>query len=248
MVPRMEQTSTSRETPERRPLCGLRPCGPLAAVAHSGSNLKGQKRELVRAPHSKTPLLGRNMAESLWWGSSDASASGTEACIGGWLSMDPCPDKSAAVWFHYKVVEERHPCAFAQGFPKRRIAALEMFGTFPLLSDSTETCTPSSTANRERCLRRPFRWSLCSCYTATAAPWHSHVKRDFHQWANELAHPDYQGFSPDRRLNVRLLRGLHLLSLLLESGSFWFLVLLHLRPGCAVMPRVPPFTRYDAGL
>ena len=33
------------------------------------------------------------------------------------------------------------------------------------------------------------------------------MKRDFNQWADELTHPDYQGFAPDRRLRVnRLLR------------------------------------------
>ena len=41
----------------------------------------------------------------------------------------------------------------------------------------------------------------------TLAPFH--VKRDGNQWADELTHPDYQGFAPDLRLRVnRLLRGL----------------------------------------
>ena len=31
----------------------------------------------------------------------------------------------------------------------------------------------------------------------------SHVKRDFNQWADELTHPHYKGFSASRRLDVR---------------------------------------------
>ena len=48
--------------------------------------------------------------------------------------------------------------------------------------------------------------------SCTLAPFH--VKQDVNQWADELTHPDYQGFSPDHRLRVsRLLRGLHFLLL-----------------------------------
>ena len=30
----------------------------------------------------------------------------------------------------------------------------------------------------------------------------SHVKRDLNQWPDELTHPDYREFNPDRRLDV----------------------------------------------
>ena len=31
----------------------------------------------------------------------------------------------------------------------------------------------------------------------------SHMKRDYNQWADELTHPDFTGFRPDRQLPVR---------------------------------------------
>ena len=31
----------------------------------------------------------------------------------------------------------------------------------------------------------------------------SHMKRDYNKWADELTHPDFTGFRPDRQLPVR---------------------------------------------
>ncbi|OLP82847.1 hypothetical protein AK812_SmicGene36467 [Symbiodinium microadriaticum] len=53
------------------------------------------------------------------------------------LSTDPCPDKSSVFWFPYKVVIATLACAFVQGSPKRRIAALdERLPIIPLISDN----------------------------------------------------------------------------------------------------------------
>ena len=71
--------------------------------------------------------------QSPWWGASDASASGDgSAYVGGWLSNHPTPSKNQVLWFHYKVEEPTHPWAFKDRKPKRRIAAMEMFGTLLL--------------------------------------------------------------------------------------------------------------------
>ena len=42
------------------------------------------------------------------------------------------PSKSEVFWFHYQITAENHPWAFDKGCPKKRIAALEMFGTLIL--------------------------------------------------------------------------------------------------------------------
>ncbi|CAE7351464.1 unnamed protein product [Symbiodinium necroappetens] len=53
------------------------------------------------------------------------------------LSTDPCPDESSVFWFPYKVVIATLACAFVQGSPKRRIAALdERLPIIPLISDN----------------------------------------------------------------------------------------------------------------
>ena len=83
--------------------------------------------------------------QSSWWGASDASASDDgSAFVGGWLSDLPTPSKHQVSWFHYKVEEHLHPWAFKDKKPKRRIAALEMFGTLLL---TMFLCRRSSTSN-----------------------------------------------------------------------------------------------------
>ncbi|OLQ02775.1 Thiol protease [Symbiodinium microadriaticum] len=69
-------------------------------------------REIFRDPHKQNSPLA---AESSWWGSRDASASDSKAYIGGWLAMDPNPDKSSVS-------------------PKQRIAVLEMLGSLVLMA------------------------------------------------------------------------------------------------------------------
>ncbi|CAE7490451.1 unnamed protein product [Symbiodinium sp. KB8] len=61
------------------------------------------------------------------------STSARRATASGRGALGPQPpDKSSVFWFRYKIVEERHPWAFVQRSPKRRIAALEMLGTLVL--------------------------------------------------------------------------------------------------------------------
>ena len=50
----------------------------------------------------------------------------------GWICNHPNPEKHQVWWFHYQVQESDHPWAFKDKKPKRRIAALEMFGTLIL--------------------------------------------------------------------------------------------------------------------
>ena len=127
-----------------------------------------------------------------------------------------------------EVVEERHP--------KRRIAALEMLETSGnassygptafLIEKNDKDERLQAPSHHSPALRQPGEHLLFSLSTAspercpmlllhrkglTLAP--SLVKRHFNQWADELTHPDCQGFAPDHRLRVnRLLKGFHLLS------------------------------------
>ena len=119
----------------------------------------------------------------------------------------------------------------------QQMIRMSAFPSFPCSRTTTET----STASPERCLRRPFSWSLCSFCTAMAVLLRPSREAGFNHWADELMQPDYQGLAPDRRLRVnRLLKGFHLRSPVAfgTPSPMW----------CAVRPRVPPLVRYDAGL
>ena len=161
--------------------------------------------------------------QSPWWGASDASASddGT-AYVGGWLCDQPTPSKHQVLWFHYKVEESIHPWAFKDRKPKRRIAALEMFGTLlltmflcrnsttqrgpiqlPLASDNqgnvygllNEYSKKMPTAGLLMEVMFQLTANICSLLP-------KHVKRDFNQWADDLTHPSFSGFDAALRLEV----------------------------------------------
>ena len=161
--------------------------------------------------------------QSSWWGASDASASDDgSAFVGGWLSDLPTPSKNQVLWFHYKVEEHLHPWAFKDKKPKRRIAALEMFGTLLL---TMFLCRRSSTSNGyvqlplasdnqgnvygllgEYTKKMPTAGLLMevmfqlTANTCILLP--KHVKRDFNQWADDLTHPSFSGFDASLRLDV----------------------------------------------
>ncbi|OLP89218.1 hypothetical protein AK812_SmicGene29368 [Symbiodinium microadriaticum] len=156
-------------------------------------------------------------------GASDASASDDgSAYVGGWLFNVASPNKSEVFWFHYQVTPEDHPWVFDKGCPKKRIAALEMFGTLvlahflmekapafipnlriPLVSDNQGNVysllndkskkMPTSVILMEILLQ-------LHVHGMQLAPWH--VKRDFNTWADELTHPDFHGFTPSLCLPV----------------------------------------------
>eukprot|EP00439_Symbiodinium_sp_Y106_P066478 s2883_g10.t2 len=99
--------------------------------------LKGQQHPGPEgaAVHPSLPSLGGQRLEAGFRGvgASDASASDDgNAYVGGWLSNVDSPSKSEVFWFHYQITAENHPWAFNKGCPKKRIAALEMFGTLIL--------------------------------------------------------------------------------------------------------------------
>ena len=135
---------------------------------------------------------------------------------GEWLSNHSSPSKNQVFWFHYKV------WAFKDRKPKRRIAALEMFGTLLL---TMFLCRRSATRNGP--VQLPLAsdnqgnvYGLLSEYfkkmptagllmevmfqltanTCSLLP--KHVKRDFNQWADDLTHPSFCGFDEALRLEV----------------------------------------------
>ncbi|CAE7742727.1 unnamed protein product [Symbiodinium necroappetens] len=101
----------------------------------------------------------------------------------GWLSMDPtCPDKSSVFWIHYNVVEDRRA-------PSHHYLLSDDHANIYFLLNSKAKKMPSAAILMELMLL---------------------LNRGLNQWADELAHPDCQGFAPGHRLRVnRLLRGPH---------------------------------------
>ena len=158
-----------------------------------------------------------------WWGASDASATKLgEAYIGGWIACKENPSKADTWWFHYKVPLEDHPWAHQEGDPTRRIAALEMFGTLiltyfllqrggktllrtrlSLISDNQGNIFAMLNQKTKKMPTSAILMQLVVLLHSSGtqlAP--SHMKRDFNQWADELTHPHFSGFLPERQLLV----------------------------------------------
>ena len=179
---------------------------------------------------------------AIWSGASDASASDDgNAYVGGWLSNVDSPSKSEVFWFHYQITAENHPWAFDKGCPKKRIAALEMFGTLILahfLMDKAPAFIPNlrlplvcdnqgnvySLLN-DKSKKMPTSVILMEIllqlhkHGMQLAP--SHVKRDFNTWADELTHPDFDGFTPSLCLPVApVLKHFILIRSILEDRIF----------------------------
>ena len=159
-----------------------------------------------------------------WWGCSDASASkGGIVYVGGWLTDSRDPTKDSVYWFHTQVVAADVPWLFGSPDARRRIAAFELLGTYLLCSCLMDKCEPSTTprtiplasdnqGNVFSLLNQSSKQPLTALITMELlvslhdrgfhiAP--THVKRDLNEWADELTHPDYVGFSADRELPVR---------------------------------------------
>ena len=160
---------------------------------------------------------------SNWWGASDASAHPDDgAYIGGWIANCENPSKEQTWWFHYKIPLEDHPWAHKDGDPTRRIATLEMFGTLilthfllalggksllrtrlSLISDNQGNVFALLNQKTKHMPTSAFLMQLIAMlYVAGVQLAPSHMKRDYNKWADELTHPNFTGFHPDRRLPV----------------------------------------------
>ncbi len=144
--------------------------------------------------------------------------------MGGWLCNNPNPAKHQAWWFHYQVEESTHPCAFKDRKPKRRIAALEMFGTLiltmflcqrsaphrgpvqlPLASDNEGNVYGLLSEYSKKMPTAGLLMEVMFQLTAnTCSLLPKHVKRDFNQWADDLTHPSFTGFDKALQLDVRM--------------------------------------------
>lgn len=179
-------------------------------------------------------------AHSKWWGASDASASRQgQAYIGGWITDSENPIKSEVHWFQLWMDPAIHPWAFKDGDPSRRIASLEMLGALILaynLLARRDTAllhfplelVADNQGNVYSLLSGRSKTFPCSAflmqivllfYDAGAHLCPSHRKRDFNQWADELTHPDPQGFSPHFQLDLS--QGLPSFSLLPSILPEW---------------------------
>ena len=143
------------------------------------------------------------------------------------MSAVGSPTKSDVFWFHYQVTEDRHPRAFDKGCPKKRISALEMFGTLilchflmekaaacvpnlriPLVSDNQGTVYPLQNDKSKKMPTSVILMEiLLQLHLHGMQLARSHVKRDFNTWADELTHPDFNGFTPALRLPAEPMLG-----------------------------------------
>ena len=177
-------------------------------------------KELFTIPYRQ---LSPYLPKSSWWGCSDASADSTgEAYIGGWLSDAQSPARDSVHWFHFKVSPEMFPWAFKDGNPQKRIAALELLGTLVLthciLQKQGKTAAavriPVGSDNQGNVFallnfasKKPhtaailmelvLRLHVAGCSLAPC-----HVPRELNQWADDLTHPLYGGFSSELYLDV----------------------------------------------
>ena len=114
----------------------------------------------------------------------------------------------------------------------KRIAALELFGALLLVRSLTDhkettqcrTILPLASDNQGNVysLLKEAAKKTTTAVIAMQILLHTyknqvglaphHVKRDYNQWADDLTHPDFSGFSASKRLDeLRLLEGLRLM-------------------------------------
>ena len=178
-------------------------------------------RHLFQVPYKQ---LSPFLPLATWWGCSDASASKDgDSFVGGWISDLKSPAKDQVKWFHFQVTKEQFPWAFKEGDPQKRIAAIELPGTLVLCrllltqqkSGSSSVRLPIGSDNQGNVFsllsfasKKPhtaavlmelvWQLHLAGCSLAPC-----HVPRELNQWADELTHIDYGGFSDELRLDVR---------------------------------------------
>ena len=178
---------------------------------------------------------------SSWTGASDASAEKAgESWIGGWLTDSPEPSKDKVLWFQYKVCQEHHPWAFKKNDPQKRIAALELYGTLflalllmaqnpstscrlhiPLVSDNQgNVYSILNNATRKMPTAVILMELVYQLYQAGHMLAPAHSRRDDNQWADELTHPNPQGFDPALRVDLTpYFHKLALIPKILEAGD-----------------------------
>ena len=178
---------------------------------------------------------------SSWTGASDASAEKAgESWIGGWLTDSPEPFKDKVLWFQYKVCQEHHPWAFKKNDPQKRIAALELYGTLflalllmaqnpstscrlhiPLVSDNQgNVYSILNNATRKMPTAVILMELVYQLYQAGHMLAPAHSRRDDNQWADELTHPNPQGFDPALRVDLTpYFHKLALIPKILEAGD-----------------------------
>ena len=144
--------------------------------------------------------------------------------------------KDQVHWFHFEITEAQFPWASKKGDPKKRIAAIELFGTliltccilkyqhqtassvripigsdnqgnvFSLLNQASKSPATATILMEIVLTLHAFGCSLAPC----------HLPRELNTWADELTHPGYHGFAHELFVDVsaffsqfRLLPRLH---------------------------------------
>ena len=159
-------------------------------------------KELFTRPFEQySPFLPK----SPWCGCSDASASKTgEAYVGGWCSASPNPTKDKVLWFHYAITADAHPWAFKDGNPQKRIAALELLGTLLLCKHlvAQQGQLPGRVRLPVGSSGNIFSLLNLSAKKPYSAALLMELVLFLHCEGCSIApnHPDFEGFSLDRRL------------------------------------------------
>ena len=163
-----------------------------------------------------------------------------DSWIGGWLTNSPEPSKDKVLWFQYKVGQKQHPWAFKQNDPQKRIAGLELYGTLflalllmaqnpstscrlhiPLVSDKQgNVYSILNNATRKMPTAVILMELVYQLYQAGHMLAPTHSRRDDNQWADELTHPEPQGFDPALRVDLTpYFHKLALIAKILEAGD-----------------------------
>eukprot|EP00438_Fugacium_kawagutii_P034644 Skav215975 [mRNA] locus=scaffold1158:60855:68030:- [translate_table: standard] len=166
--------------------------------------------------------LTKSLMQPSWAWKMAVTSSG-QAFIGGWLSSQPNPDKDAVFWFHMEITPPDCPCAFKEGGPKTRIAALELFATLILCHSifehqgqtSSHVRLPVGSGNQGNVFallnmasKKPHTAILLmelilTLHTSGSSLAPSHVPRELNLWADEFTHSDYAGFNSSLRIDVK---------------------------------------------
>ena len=176
-------------------------------------------KELFTHPFEQySPFLPK----SPWWGCSDASASRAgEAYVGGWCSAPRTPPRPRTRSYGFTMPSQQTPIcghsrmatprnallpwnSWALYFSKHLVARQgQLPGRVRLPVGSDNSGNIFSLLNLSA--KKPYLAALLMelvlflhCEGCSIAP--NHVPREYNTWADELTHPDFEGFSLDCRL------------------------------------------------
>ena len=159
------------------------------------------------------------------WFRADAKAEGMLVVVGGWESRNSNGSTAGAKWFSVDLTPTSAPWAFCKGMPFRTIASLELFATLLCVMAFADGLPGEGTVclrlrgitdnqGNEGAMKKHMttRYPLCLILMELASQlealkidldlsWRS---RDDNVEADALTNHEFEGFSPDLRVNIDL--------------------------------------------